>query len=119
MSAQPQTLPVMHHNKTRRSTSEMGQYLPKPDVCVSSVHHNNGLISDVAASRFRATFGHTRYLVVRLDYVFEPTHVLCADCPKSVCSDERRCLLPKPMSARRSGRPLPPFRQIRRWRMHL
>jgi hypothetical protein len=63
-----------------------------------------------------ATCGHKRSLVVRLDYVFEPTHVLCADCPESVCSDERRCLLPKPMSARRSGRPLPPLQQIRRSR---
>jgi hypothetical protein len=65
-----------------------------------------------------ATSGHTRSSVVRLDYV-EPTHVLCADSPKSVCSDERRCLLPKPMNARRCGRPLPPLQQIRRWRTHL
>src|SRR5690242_4135889 len=39
----------------------------------------------------------TRYLVVRLDYVFELTHLACAACPESVCSDERRYLLPKPM----------------------
>ena len=33
--------------------------------------------------------------------------------PESVCSDERRCLLPKPMSTRRSERPSPPLQQIR------
>src|SRR6266702_927064 len=60
----------MHHNKTRRSTSEMGQYLPKSDVCVSSVHHNNGLISDVAASRFRADTVAKRFLTLERRILF-------------------------------------------------
>jgi hypothetical protein len=41
--------------------SLMGQYLAKSDVCVTSVQPpNNGLMSNVAASQFRARLRHVQ-----------------------------------------------------------
>ena len=58
---------------------------------------------------------------------FAPQKAMCALAPKativSACCGGRRCLplakaFPEPMRARHSGRPLLPFRRIRKWREH-
>jgi hypothetical protein len=46
---------MLHHNKKCGLMSQLGQFLPKSDVCVMSVQlPNNGLKLDVAALRIGA-----------------------------------------------------------------